>query len=192
MANGTLKVSNIETSSGSGTITLGQSGETVDMSNATQTGVGGTNTPAFFAELSADQTGIADNTATTIIFNSERYDTNTAYNTSDGKFTVPSGQGGKYFFYSTIFCTSGGNNFNSTFMFFDKNNGTKLNEEYWDISTGSTTGFTNKTSGVFNLSAGDIIKVQAYADMSSGGTWNCNQNSLSASRCYFLGYKIIE
>ena len=29
MANGTLKVSNIQTSSGSGTITLGQSGETI-------------------------------------------------------------------------------------------------------------------------------------------------------------------
>ena len=42
----------------------------------------------------------------------------------------------------------------------------------------------------FDLSAGDIIKLQAYADISSGGTWNVNQNSLSASRCYFLGYKI--
>ena len=31
MANGTLKVSNIETSSGSGTITLGQSGETISI-----------------------------------------------------------------------------------------------------------------------------------------------------------------
>ena len=48
MANVTLKVSNIETSSGSGTITLGQSGETIsvpsgatiNLSNATQTGVG--------------------------------------------------------------------------------------------------------------------------------------------------------
>ena len=45
MANGTLKVSNIETSSGSGTITLGQSGETLsvpsgvtlDMSSGTMT-----------------------------------------------------------------------------------------------------------------------------------------------------------
>jgi hypothetical protein len=43
MANGTLKVENIQTSSGSGTITLGQSGETItvpsgatlDMTNAT-------------------------------------------------------------------------------------------------------------------------------------------------------------
>ena len=178
MANGTLKVGEITTSTGSGNITIG-SGVTLN-----------SNTPAFFAELSADQTGIADNTATTIIFDSERYDTDSAYNTSDGKFTVPSGQGGKYFFYSTIYCSSGGNNFNSTFMFFDKNNGTKLNEVYWDISSGSTTAFSNQASGVFDLSAGDIIKLQAYADISSGGTWNVNQNSLSASRCYFLGFKI--
>ena len=33
MANGTLKVSNIQTSSGSGTITIGQSGETVNFCN---------------------------------------------------------------------------------------------------------------------------------------------------------------
>ena len=178
MANGILKVGEITTSSGSGNITIG-SGVTLN-----------SNTPAFFAELSADQTGIADNTATTIIFDSERYDTNSAYNTSDGKFTVPSGQGGKYFFYSTIYCSSGGNNFNSTFMFFDKNNGTKLNEVYWDISSGSTTAFSNQASGVFDLNAGDIIKLQALADISSGGTWNVNQNSLSASRCYFLGFKI--
>ena len=41
MANGTLKVSNIQTSSGSGTITLGQSGETVNIpSGATITNSG--------------------------------------------------------------------------------------------------------------------------------------------------------
>jgi hypothetical protein len=39
MADGTLKVGTITTSSGSGTITLGQSGETVDMANGTVTGI---------------------------------------------------------------------------------------------------------------------------------------------------------
>ena len=39
MADGILKVGTITTSSGSGTITLGQSGETVDMSNGTITGI---------------------------------------------------------------------------------------------------------------------------------------------------------
>ena len=182
----TLETNLIQPSTGT-TLTVGASGDTIDIPAGVTTTV---NRPAFFAELSADQTGIADATATTIVFDSERYDTNTAYNTTDGKFTVPSNQGGKYFFYSTIYCTSGGNNFNSTYMYFDKNGGTQLNEEYWDISTGSTTGFSNKTSIVAELSAGDIVKVMAYADMSASGTWNCNQNSLSASRCYFLGYKI--
>ena len=37
MADGTLKVGTITTSSGSGTITLGQSGETVDMANGSIT-----------------------------------------------------------------------------------------------------------------------------------------------------------
>ena len=184
---GTIKTTNIQSISGSGTVTLGTSGETFALGTGVSSQL---NRPAFFAELSADQTGIADTTATTIVFDSERYDTNSAYNTADGKFTVPTGQAGKYFFYSTIFCTSGGNNFNSTFMYFDKNGGTRLNEEYWDASTGSTTGFTNRTSVVADLSEGDIIKLMAYADMSSGGTWNCNQNSTSQSRCYFLGYKL--
>ena len=40
MANGTLKVSNIQTSSGSGTITLGQSGETITSSATMGSGMG--------------------------------------------------------------------------------------------------------------------------------------------------------
>jgi hypothetical protein len=57
MANGTLKVSNIQTSSGSGTITLGQSGETVDFSNATTTlNSAMKNVPAFKATASSATT----------------------------------------------------------------------------------------------------------------------------------------
>ena len=40
MADGTLKVGTITTSSGSGTITLGQSGETVNVSGTAGTGFG--------------------------------------------------------------------------------------------------------------------------------------------------------
>ena len=40
MSNGTLKVSNIQTSSGSGTITIGQSGETVACSGTLGSGMG--------------------------------------------------------------------------------------------------------------------------------------------------------
>ena len=62
MANGTLKVSNIQTSSGSGTITIGQSGETIALgTGASQTLAA--NTPAFEANLSST-TSLSHNTIT--------------------------------------------------------------------------------------------------------------------------------
>ena len=101
-----LFVDNIkhQSSQGSGTITLGASGETIsvpsgatiNLSNATQTGVGGVNTPAFEAYLSARQT-ISDDTTTKIQFNTEVYDDGSGYdNSTNYRFTVPSGQGGTY------------------------------------------------------------------------------------------------
>ena len=66
---GTIKTTNIEPIADNGTVTLGSSGDTftvpsgvtVNMSNATQTGVGGVNTPAFFAYMSSDL-NVSDNT----------------------------------------------------------------------------------------------------------------------------------
>jgi len=107
MANGTLKVSNIETSSGSGTITIGQSGETItipsgatiNLSNATQTGVGGENTPAFHAKTTSD-ISVANTTNTELVFPSEDFDTASAYDTSNGRFTPQTA--GKYLIVSCI------------------------------------------------------------------------------------------
>ena len=57
---------------------------------------GGDNTPSFCAYLSADQNVSAD-TSVKIQFNTEVFDTNSAYdNSSNYRFTVPSGEAGKY------------------------------------------------------------------------------------------------
>jgi len=95
MANGTLKVSNIETSSGSGTITLGQSGETVDFSNATTTlSSAMKNSPSFQAIKSGNQS-IPDNTFTKLQPDTENWDTDNAYdNSSNYRFTPQTS--GKY------------------------------------------------------------------------------------------------
>ena len=106
MADGTLKVGTITTSSGSGTITLGQSGETVDMSNATQTGVGGTNTPAFEAYPSGTQTISADSW-TKLNFATERFDTDGKYDASTSKFTPT--VSGKYYIYAIMDVAPSGN-----------------------------------------------------------------------------------
>jgi hypothetical protein len=70
----------------------------------TSTGAG--SPPAFEAAFagfpigaSAYVTGgqaISNNSATTLIFNTEVYDPNSDYNVSNGTYTVPSGQAGKY------------------------------------------------------------------------------------------------
>jgi hypothetical protein len=63
---------------------------------------GGDNTPIFSVHLNSDQT-LNDNTATKIQFNTEDVDTDNAFdNSSNYRFTVPSGEGGKYLLQSCI------------------------------------------------------------------------------------------
>ena len=69
-------------------------------------GVGESNTPAFQAYLSSNQS-ISASATTKVAFDGEHFDTAGAYDTSNYKFTVPSGQAGKYFFYSNIVISNG-------------------------------------------------------------------------------------
>ena len=88
MANGTLKVTNIETSSGSGTITLGQSGETVDFSNATATLNSAMKmTPAFQASLGSTL-ALTDATLTLLSASVESYDSDGCYNNTGSTVTL--------------------------------------------------------------------------------------------------------
>lgn len=103
----TLKVDTILKRTGTGTITVGQSGDTISIPSGATLSVSGSasglpdNTPAFSVWLDSTQS-IPDQTATKIIFNDEDYDTNSAFDTSNGRFTVPSGEAGKYVFTCSI------------------------------------------------------------------------------------------
>ena len=60
-------------------------------------GVVGDNTPAFLAHMSGAQV-IGNDTETKLTFNSEQYDTDSAFDAaSNYRFTIPAGEGGKYF-----------------------------------------------------------------------------------------------
>jgi hypothetical protein len=120
MANGTLKVSNIQTSSGSGTITLGQSGETVTIaSGVTQTVA--VNTPAFEAYLGGSGgQSVSDNTVTLVQANTEVYDTDSAYDTSTYRFTPQTA--GKYLVYGSVLAEVGSSsNMNENYIYIRKN-----------------------------------------------------------------------
>jgi hypothetical protein len=108
MADGTLKVGTITTSSGSGTITIPN---TVTVAGAMA------NTPAFEATLSADQS-LSNTVASKILYNTELFDTNNAYDNSDTnnaydnsvnyRFTPQIA--GKYYVYHTISVYGGSQN----------------------------------------------------------------------------------
>jgi len=202
MANGTLKVSNIETSSGSGTITIGQSGETItvpsgatlNLSNATQTGVGGANTPAFEAYLSADQT-MSDNAVTKIQFNTEVYDDGSGYdNSSNYRFTVPSGEGGTYKFYTTLNFSDNQNaqkigwrqlyfyKNGSSYAFFYNDNGTAK-------AISSNFGSGNVT---MVLNASDYVEVYAAIGQTDDNSPSITGYSNGNRYSVFGGYKIIR
>jgi hypothetical protein len=65
------------------------------------TAAGGDNTPAFMVGTADDTaiTGITSDTLTKVAFGTEQFDTDSAYDTSLYRFTVPAGEGGKYMIY---------------------------------------------------------------------------------------------
>ena len=99
----TLKVDTILKRTGTGTIVLGQSGDTISIpsgatlnSAGTNTLEGISNTPAFGVTLSGNQS-LSDGSLTKVTWDTEVIDTDGAF--ASNKFTVPTGQDGKYFFY---------------------------------------------------------------------------------------------
>ena len=92
-----------QSSQGSGTITIGASGETTNIVGTLQNngaGVGGTNTPAFHAYRSSGQ-ALSSNTFTKIQFNLEIFDTDNNYdNSTNYRFTPTTA--GKYYCYAII------------------------------------------------------------------------------------------
>ncbi len=197
MANGTLKVSNIQTSSGSGTITLGASGETVDLSNGTITlNSSMKNTPNFLVKRSGNQS-ISLNTTTKVQFDSETYDSASAYdNSSNYRFTVPTGKGGKYFITAQVNlkCNSG-NNLQTTFIALYIN-GSAVNTHHKNDSAFNTSNLSRRDtrfiSTILDLSAGDYVEVYAQlGDNNHSISGSGIQANNAKASSFFAGYKLI-
>ena len=195
---GTIKTTNIETITGSGTLTIGQSGETItvpsgatiNLSNATQTGVGGANTPAFEAYRSGSAQTITDSTDTKIQFNSEIFDTAGAYDASTNyRFTVPSGQAGKYFVYSQVWMQA-----QSSTTFRDcqlnlKKNGTTYKRCYWYFNNNPIRWIIPNITATMDLSVGDYIEMFIYTQTTDSATTSVTHDSDPESN--FGAYKLI-
>ena len=117
------------------------------------------NTPAFMARMSADQS-ISSNTNTKVDFDTEVFDTDSAYDHSTNqRFTVPSGMGGKYY----ITCTLGTDDGNegSVFVVNIYKNGSNEGESSYNRIQRTSGVLSFDAHTIIDLSAGDYIEIYA-------------------------------
>jgi len=175
-----IKVNEIIKQSGS-SITIGESGDTVSVPSGATLNVAGStsglpdNTPVFAAYLSNDSDqSISDSTLTKIQFDAERIDTAGAFDTSNYKFTVPSGQAGKYFIVceAKFSCTTQ-NTVVGTTVHIYKNGSSYHSTGYTGAGYISGTqynilGNALNVSTVIDLAEGDYIEGYGFVKVSSG------------------------
>ena len=193
-----LKTNNISPASGTA-FTFGDSGDTFTIpsgvtiaNNGTQTGFGGTNTPNFRVYRNSSQS-LPDTTITKVEFDTEDYDSAGAYdNSTNYRFTVPSGQAGLYFLHSRVYIDWPSSNRINVYRIYLYKNGSEIAMNEIDINNGSAPSggkdVTTQITGVFNLAVSDYIEVYAYHDKISGSGTTIGGGS---SKTDFTGFKLV-
>ena len=181
---GTIKTTNIEPIADNGTVTLGSSGDTFTLgSGVVQSNL---NYPAFRAEKSSTQ-AIPNGTFTKITFETEIFDTNSAYDTSNSRFTIPSGMGGKYFVGANILIRNAGDINTVDYAIYINGTQDDTYRRVHDYISG-TSQYQNSTFGfVLELSASDYIEIYNYQN--SGGNMDTSAYSTNLGTFWFA-YRI--
>ena len=184
-------------STNTATINLGVSGDTVNIpagvtiaNSGTATGFASTpvaGTVLFQATGTSSQTGLSDNTSTKRNFVSEIFDTDSAYDTSNSRFTVPSGQGGKYLISANVNmeATSAGKVINSELQI--RVNGTATRNTLFKTDFNEFDRFDMNATTILNLSAGDYVEIYGNINTDNGSTWNMYSG---ANTNVFTGFRI--
>jgi len=143
------------------------------------------NTPAFFAHAASDQ-NLTDNTYSKLTLGTEVFDTNGAFASS--RFTVPSGQAGKYFFYGSVrTTTSSDTQLQDSYAAFYLN-GSRYLENRMNFNNNYITVSTSLIHVVLDLDVADYVELYgAVNTTSSQARIMANEKSTN-----FGGYKILE
>jgi hypothetical protein len=155
----------------------------------TVSGAGGVNTPAWLAYNNSADT-ISQSSYTKVEFDTEVYDTASAFDTTNDRFVVPSGQGGYYTLYGVVNGRNTDNQLRTVQIIFYKN-GSRISSKYdfASVNNSSTAngifrGFSLGHTITVNLSVSDYIEVYTYITVSSA-------SPIVDEGSIFGGYKLI-
>ena len=145
--------------------------------------IGGTNTPAFHVYLSGDQT-ISTNTTTKVTFDSEYYDTDSAF--ASNKFTVPSGEGGTYNFNALIKTQSVSDQKALQVILYK--NGSELDGQQTRHKDYMSASSTEELHVPFSYT--DVASADDYYELYVNHNHGSNR-TIKAETSHFSGYKLI-
>ena len=180
---GTIFVDNIkqQSSQGSGTITIGASGETVSFAS----GVTGTNYPAFEAHSDSNQS-LTDNTYAKVALQTEVLDTNSNFDSSSNYRFTPT-VAGKYYFEGQTFNMGSDNTSVRNIYVSIYKNGSQYKESRINFHGSEITFGTIQVSAILDMNgSSDYVELYAATDVTSGSA--SLREGTKAN--YFLGYRI--
>ena len=173
----TILVDKVDPQSGTA-LEIGTSGDTITVPSGATFNVAGTfqsggaalaNTPSFGATASSTQS-ISNGGFVKVVLDSEDWDTDSAFDSSTNyRFTVPAGAGGKYLFNYGAYLVS--MTTNGYFQLQLYKNGSELRESAFRTYMSATaTSSMNITSSIcVSLAAADYIEFYVIQDNSDGG-----------------------
>ena len=181
-----LFVDNIkhQSSQGSGTITIGASGEKIDLG----ADAGGTFTarPAFFATLSTSQTGLSDNTDVKAQLDTEVLDTDSCYDNSTNYRFTPTVAGEYLIFGALRIASASVTTLNGAIIGIFKN-GSLYAQSHLQFS--NNYGYRNSqyVSSIINFNGStDYVELYGRADVTSG----TGQIQTGTRISYFGGHRL--
>ena len=190
----TMQIGSTNTS----TINIGVSGDTVNIpsgvtiANAgTATGFGLDGTPNFLVNRTSSDQTISNNTYTKVQFNAEQYDTDNAFDSSSNyRFTVPSGQAGKYFLYTNVWCRGTDVDKMNYYLLAFYKNGSNIWEQHSNFMNNDIRSFGANMSLTLDLSAGDYIEVYGRININSGSPSFGNDPMSGGPTTWFQGIRV--
>ena len=196
---GTLFVDKLDPQSGT-SLELGSSGDTITIpSGATITnngtdggGFGGTNTPYFVARRNSAQT-LSNNAYAKVQFDVEVLDSSGAFDPSSNyRFTIPSGQAGKYIIGARVNINGVGDGtlWNGTLAIY-KNGSIDIASPF-NFKTGYINNFNGFVEYLYDASVSDYYEIYVKGETTTSGNPTVHASSGDhTGGNVFYGYKLI-
>ena len=152
-------------------------------------GIGGTNTPAFYAFLTTSQTGLSDASTVKLTPQTEVFDSGTVYDNSTNYRFTP-GVAGKYNIFAGALVSAGAVDNMSEAELYIYKNGSAISKSTFNFTNNYSNVATPTLNIVVDANTTDYYELYASVNTQSGN-WSAFGDS-TQHRTYFGAYKIIE